>query len=58
MHAKHANRARLNELSNVVIGCAHRLRCVIYLWGTDLHLCMLINFGNPRLEIKRVVSGL
>ena len=37
---------------------AHRLQCVNYLKATDLNLCMLLNFGNSRLEIKRVASGL
>ena len=130
MHAKYANRTRLNELSKIVIGCAftvlntlgagflekvydnalalelrkaglavaqqhgatvtydgtvvgeyfvhllvedsvlvelktvkalvdvHRLQCANYLKATDLNLCMLLNFGNSRMEIKRVISGL
>jgi GxxExxY protein len=130
MHAKHADEARLNELSRVVIGCAftvlntlgagflekvyenalahelrkaglvvaqqcgaivtyagivvgeyfvdllvedavlvelktvkelvgaHRLQCINYLKATERHLCILFNFGNSRLEIKRVVSRL
>jgi GxxExxY protein len=36
----------------------HRLQCVNYLKAADLHLCLLLNFGNPRLEIKRVVHRL
>jgi len=37
---------------------ARRMQCVNYLKATGLQLCLLLNFGNPRLEIKRVVHGL
>jgi GxxExxY protein len=37
---------------------AHRLQCVNYLKATGLRLCLLLNVGNPRLEIKRVVNRL
>ncbi len=33
----------------------HRAQCFNYLRATGLKLCLLINFGNPRVEIKRVV---
>lgn len=36
----------------------HRLKCTNYLKATGLRLCLLLNFGKPRLEIKRVVRGL
>jgi GxxExxY protein len=36
----------------------HRMQCTNYLKATDLVLCLLFNFGKPRLEIKRVVRGL
>jgi GxxExxY protein len=36
----------------------HRLQCVNDLKATGLHLCLLLNFGNPRLAIKRLVSRL
>ena len=29
-----------------------------YLKATGLHLCLLLNFGKPRLEIKRIVLDL
>jgi GxxExxY protein len=35
-----------------------RMQCTNYLKATGLRLCLLLNFGNPRLEIKRVVNGL
>src|SRR5258708_38761019 len=33
----------------------HRAQCLIYLRATGLKLCLLINFGNPRVEVKRIV---
>jgi GxxExxY protein len=37
---------------------AHRMQCFNYLKATGLRLCLLLNFGNPRLEIKRIVNAL
>lgn len=34
---------------------AHMAQCMNYLRATGLRVCLLINFGKPRLEIKRVV---
>jgi GxxExxY protein len=34
----------------------HRAQCINYLKGSGLWLCLLLNFGSPRLEIKRVVN--
>ncbi len=49
--------AVLAELKTVkALVDAHRLECVNYLKATDLHLCLLLNFGNSRLEIERVVN--
>ena len=36
----------------------HMAQCLNYLKATGLHLCLLLNFGNPRLEIRRVVHRL
>jgi GxxExxY protein len=36
----------------------HRMQCTNYLKATGLRLCLLLNFGKSRLEIKRVVAGL
>lgn len=37
---------------------SHRLQCVNYLKATSLRLCLLLNFGRQRLELKRVANGL
>ena len=34
----------------------HRAQCLNYLKATGLNLCLLLNFGRPRLEIKRMVQ--
>jgi GxxExxY protein len=50
---------RLVELKTVkALDDAHRMQCTNYLKATGLRLCLLLNFGKPRLEIKRVVHGL
>jgi GxxExxY protein len=36
----------------------HNAQCLNYLKATGLHLCLLLNFGNPRIEVKRIVLGL
>jgi GxxExxY protein len=36
----------------------HLAQCLNYLKATGLHLCLLLNFGKPRLEIKRIVLDL
>jgi GxxExxY protein len=37
---------------------AHTAQCLNYLKATGLHLCLLLNFGKPRLEIQRIAHGL
>ena len=47
------------ELKSVTaVNAAHRGQCVNYLKATGVPLCLLFNFGNPRLEIKRVANRL
>ena len=49
----------LVELKTVkALDDSHRMQCTNYLKATGLRLCLLLNFGKPRLEIKRVVNGL
>ncbi|MFN6964281.1 MAG: GxxExxY protein [Pyrinomonadaceae bacterium] len=37
------------------ISDAFRAQCINYLRATGLRLCLLINFGNTRVEVKRIV---
>ncbi len=32
----------------------HKAQCLNYLKATGIKLCLLINFGNPRVELKRI----
>jgi len=49
----------LVELKTVkALDDARRMQCANYLKATGLRLCLLLNFGKPCLEIKRVVRGL
>ena len=34
----------------------HLAQCLNYLRATGLSLCLLINFGNPKADIRRVVN--
>jgi GxxExxY protein len=36
---------------------AHRMQCANYLKAARLPLGLLLNFGRPRLEIKRIANG-
>ncbi len=33
----------------------HKAQCLNYLKATGIHICLLVNFGNPKVEIKRVL---
>ena len=49
----------LVELKTVpALNAAHRGQCVNSLKATCLALYLLLNFGNPRLDIKRVANRL
>lgn len=34
----------------------HIAQCLNYLRATNLKICLLINFGKPKVEVKRVIS--
>ena len=36
----------------------HSAQCLNYLKATGHHLCLLINFARPRVEIRRIVLDL
>ena len=41
-----------------IVRALERAQCLNYLRATGLQLCLLINFGTPRLEIRRIVLDL
>ena len=34
---------------------AYQAQCINYLKATQLNVCLLLNFGKPRIEVKRIV---
>ena len=51
--------AILIELKTVrALDSVHRAQCLNYLRATGMHLCLLMNFGTPRLKVRRIVLGL
>jgi len=47
----------LIELKTVrALDRAHRAQCINYLRATGRDLCLIINFGAPRVEVQRVVE--
>ena len=36
----------------------HMAQCLNYLKATSLTICLMINFGKPKIQIKRIVRGL
>ncbi len=35
----------------------HQAQCLNYLKASNLNLCLLLNFGKPKVEIKRIVRN-
>lgn len=40
----------VKELDNI-----HQAQCINYLKATGLKVCLLLNFGKPRVQVKRIV---
>ena len=36
----------------------HMAQCLNYLKATNLHICLLLNFHRPKVQIKRIVHNL
>lgn len=36
----------------------HVAQCLNYLKATGLKVCLLLNFGTPKVQIKRIVNNL
>jgi GxxExxY protein len=52
------NNCLLVELKAVrALDDVHSAQCLNYLKATGLKLCLLVNFGKPRAEIRRVILG-
>ncbi|MFL5255246.1 MAG: GxxExxY protein [Rhodopila sp.] len=48
----------LVELKAVrTLDAIHKAQCMNYFKATRLPLCLLLNFGHPRLGIKRLING-
>ena len=48
----------LIELKAVIaLDNIHKAQCMNYLKASQLSVCLLINFGQPKIEIKRIVNG-
>jgi GxxExxY protein len=35
----------------------HKAQCLHYLKATGIEICMLINFGTPKVQIKRIINS-
>jgi GxxExxY protein len=52
------NDAVLVELKAIkALDTAHQAQCMNYLKATGFQVCLLLNFGCPRVEIKRIVHN-
>ena len=44
------------ELKTVrILDDVHRAQCMNYLRAANLHLCLLLNFNRPRVQVERIV---
>ena len=53
------NETVLMEIKAVkALGPIHEAQCMNYLRATGLHICLLINFGRAKVEVRRIVKDL
>ena len=53
------NREIIVELKTMkALDDVHTAQCLNYLKATGLSVCLLINFGRPKVEVKRIVNDL
>jgi len=46
----------MTELKSArILDDAHSAQCLNYLKATGLKVCLLVNFGKPRAEVRRIV---
>jgi GxxExxY protein len=45
------------EIKAVRLDDIHAAQCMNYLKATGFRVCLLLNFGKPRVEVKRIVLG-
>ena len=49
----------LVELKSVTaLDDVHVAQCLNYLKATGIHICLLINFGNPKITVRRIIHNL
>jgi GxxExxY protein len=53
-----ANQVLIEIKSTKAFDKSHMAQCINYLTASGLHLALLINFGNSRVEVRRVAKGL
>jgi len=48
----------INEIKTVTaLNNIHQAQCLNYLKATGFQVCLLVNFYNPKVEIKRIVNN-
>ena len=40
-----------------ILDDVHTAQCLNYLKATGMRICLLVNFGKPRADIKRIILG-
>jgi GxxExxY protein len=52
------NNQLLVEIKAVsALDSVHHAQCMNYLRATNLRICLLLNFGRPKLDVRRIVVG-